>query len=96
MSVEGWDFEAFLDDIDDDEIAQRIRDAASLILAGLDQAHSELEMPWKVCSWGRMKMLSERIAVETADWTKYDGLLVGTWMAATSRTQILADDGAAG
>jgi hypothetical protein len=91
-NASGWDFDEFLmtSGLSDEEEKQ-IRDVAVVIYAGLDQARSELGMGWKIVSHKRMTELAQRVAVETVDWTRHEGLLVGTWMAASSRTQILHD-----
>lgn len=83
-----FDFDELLEDLPD-EVAQRVRDAASLILSGLDQARAELQMPYHAVTYKRMRELSERLAIETVDYSPYEGLLVGTWMAGSSRTQLL-------
>lgn len=91
-NASGWDFDAFLEAQGlEPEEEKAIRDTAVVVYAGLDQARTELQMPWKIVTHKRMVELSQRVAVETVDWTRYDGLLVGTWMAASSRTQIVHD-----
>ena len=85
--AEAWT--ELLDELEPDE-SKTLQDVATLIYAGLDQARSSLDMPWGFVSHKRMIELSQRIAVETRDWTPYDGILVGTWMAASSRHQIQA------
>lgn len=84
-----FDFDEVISDADED-VQKQVRDVAATILAGLDQARSEMNMPWTAVSWKRMKELSQRMALETVDYTPYEGLLIGTWMAASSRSQIRA------
>jgi hypothetical protein len=83
-----WDFESVVAEMDDDE-REQLRDVSALIYAGLDQARSELGMPWTAVSHKAMIALSQQVAIVSRDWTAHEGLLVGTWMAASSRTQIL-------
>lgn len=84
-----FDMDDLLEDLPEEQ-AQQLRDVSASVLAGLDQARSELRMPWSTVSWKRMKQLADRLAVETVDYTAAEGLLVGTWMAASSRTQLKA------
>lgn len=84
-----FDFEAVIEDADPD-VQKQVRDVAATILAGLDQARSEMNMPWTAVTHKRMRELSQRMALETVDYSPYEGLLVGTWMAASSRSQIIA------
>lgn len=82
-----FDYNELLEGLPDEQ-AEQLRDAASVIFAGLDQVRSELKLPWNKITAKRMRALSERLAVETVDYTAMEGLLVGTWMAASSRTQL--------
>jgi len=83
-----WDFDTFLEDLEEDA-AQQLKDVAALIYAGMDQARSELNMPWTAVSHKGMIALSQQLAIFTKDWTMFEGLLAGTWMAGSSRSQIL-------
>jgi len=88
-----WNFDEILEGMEDED-AQQLKDVAALIYAGLDQARSELDMPWTAVSHKGMIALSQQIAIVTRDWTVHEGLLAGTWMAGSSRSQILAAEGA--
>lgn len=82
-----WNFEAMLEDLDDDDVKQ-VKDVAALIYAGLDQMRTALDMPWQAVSHKGMVALSQQLAILTADWKAAEGLLAGSWMAASSRAQI--------
>lgn len=92
MSDTDWNFDELLEELPEEQ-AQQLRDAKTAILAGLDQMRSQMRsqpiMPWNAVSWKRMAVLAERLAVETVDYTAEEGLLVGSWMAASSRTQLV-------
>lgn len=80
-----------IDGIDDlePEARERLLDAVTTIKAGLEQARSEIDMPWNLVPYKRINELGEQIAVLTVDWTAYDSFLVGTWLAASARHQLL-------
>lgn len=72
----------------DDEVQQRLRDVAALILSGLDQSREALGYKMGTVPWKRMGQLADRIAIETADWTAAEGQLIGHWLYASSRAQL--------
>ena len=69
-----------------------IKTAVAQLEAGLDQMRSELNMPWNLVNRKRMHRLAEILAAVLPDWSVYDVLLVGTFLAGSARQQIMADE----
>lgn len=72
------------------EELEQIKDIIALISAGLEQVRQEADMPWSAVPLRRIHELAEEVAAMAAGWTAYESWLVGTWMAASARHQLLS------
>lgn len=66
-------------------------DVQAAMLAGLEQIRSTLfDGEWTYVPYKKLKVLSERAAEVTQGLTAFDVLLLGTFLAASARTEIEA------
>jgi hypothetical protein len=71
------------------EQEQQIKDTIVTLSAGLEQVREELQMPWQYVTLKRINELAADVAALMADWSVYDVYLVGTYLAASARRQIM-------
>lgn len=65
------------------------KDTVSRILAGLDQVRDELKISWQEVPWSRMREMAERIAITFNDFTLEETIMIGTWLMASARRQVI-------
>lgn len=64
-------------------------DIQAAMLAGLEQIRANLfEGNWQYVPYSKLRLLSEKAAEVTQGLTAYDVLLLGTFLAASARTEI--------
>jgi hypothetical protein len=67
----------------------------SLVLAGLDQVRSALNIGMREISWPRMKELAQRIIAITYDVNVFETMLVGNYLSSAARSQVMQAERAA-
>jgi hypothetical protein len=73
------------------EQVEEVKTTIAQLSAGLEGLRDELGMPWSVMPMKRVRELAEKVADFAADWSAYDSFIVGTFLAASARRQILED-----
>jgi hypothetical protein len=71
------------------EQEQQYKDTISQIGAGLELLRDEIHMPWNLVNRKRITELATQVAELVPDWTVNDTFLVGTFMAASARHQLV-------
>lgn len=64
------------------------KDRHAVILAGLEQVRKTMGLTWQEVSWKRMSELVDRILALGYDFSVAESMLIGSWMAASARSQM--------
>lgn len=75
------------------EQEEQYRDWVAAFTAGLEGMRNELGMPWDSVNRKRIDALAKQMLDFAADWSVHDSFLVGTFLAASSRRQLVEASG---
>jgi hypothetical protein len=73
------------------EQQEEIKTTVAQLAAGMEQLRDELHMPWTAMPLKRIQALAASMAEFASTWSAYDSFMVGTFLAASARRQILDD-----
>jgi hypothetical protein len=65
------------------------RDTIAQISSGLEMLRDEIRMPWSLVNRKRITELATQVAELVPEWTVNDTFLVGTFLAASARAQLV-------
>jgi hypothetical protein len=73
------------------EQEQQYRDTIAQIGSSLEMLRDEIHMPWNLVNRKRINELATQVAELVPEWTVNDTFLVGTFLAASARAQLVQE-----